>query len=88
MEVQEAERYQGVCGKESKVVLGLVRDMLSAPCLAPHTCSGHLECITCELTTTFFQLSADLISYLCPRHAIQNNRVSKALVEFYMCINL
>ncbi|KAK3873352.1 hypothetical protein Pcinc_021639 [Petrolisthes cinctipes] len=76
MEVQEVERHQGVCGTESKVVLGLIRDMLAAPCLAPHTCSGQLECITCELTTTFFQLAADLTSYLCPRHAIQNNRVA------------
>lgn len=76
MEVQELERHQGTEAQQSQSIMILIRDMLAAPCLAPHTCDGHLDCTTCELTTTFFQLAMDVVAFLCPRMAIQNNRVA------------
>lgn len=76
MEVQEIEKHQGVDGADSKVVTKLLKDMLNAPCMSPHTCDGERECTTCELTTAFFQLQMDVVAFLCPRVAIQNNRVS------------
>nr|XP_045612898.1 protein unc-79 homolog isoform X4 [Procambarus clarkii] len=76
MEVQEVEKHQGVDGEVSVPVMALICDMLSAPCLAPHNCDGEQECTTCELTTAFFQLEMDVVAYLCPRVAIQNNRVA------------
>lgn len=82
MEVQELERHQGTEAQQSQSIMILIRDMLAAPCLAPHTCDGHLDCTTCELTTTFFQLAMDVVAFLCPRMAIQNNRVSSCVVGF------
>ncbi|KAG7162816.1 unc-79-like 2 [Homarus americanus] len=81
MEVQEVEKHQGVEGQESVAVMALVCDMLSASCLAPHTCDGEQECTTCELTTAFFQLEMDVVAYLCPRVAIQNNRVADIIPQ-------
>ncbi|XP_071543773.1 protein unc-79 homolog isoform X4 [Panulirus ornatus] len=81
MEVQEVEKHQGVDGQETVAVMALVCDMLSASCLAPHTCDGERECTTCELTTAFFQLEMDVIAYLCPRVAIQNNRVADIIPQ-------
>lgn len=80
MEVQELERHQGTEAEQSQSIMILIRDMLAAPCLAPHTCDGHLDCTTCELTTTFFQLAMDVVAFLCPRMAIQNNRVCLTLI--------
>ncbi|XP_069937362.1 protein unc-79 homolog isoform X2 [Cherax quadricarinatus] len=76
MEVQEVEKHQGVDGQVSVSVMALICDMLNAPWLAPHACDGEQECTTCELTTAFFQLEMDVVAYLCPRVAIQNNRVA------------
>ncbi|KAG0705547.1 Protein unc-79 [Chionoecetes opilio] len=76
MEVQELERHQGTEAEQSMSIMVLIRDMLAAPCLAPHACDGHLDCTTCELTTTFFQLAMDVVAFLCPQMAIQNNRVA------------
>lgn len=80
MEVQEVKKYQGVDGEEGTAVMTLTRDMLGAACLSPHTCDGEQECTTCELTTAFFQLAMDIGAYLCPRVAIQNNRVSSPVL--------
>ncbi|XP_068237998.1 protein unc-79 homolog isoform X5 [Palaemon carinicauda] len=76
MEVQEVMKHQGLEGKESVPVLTLIRDMLGSSCLTPHKCDGEQECTTCELTTAFYQLEMDLVAYLCPLVAIQNNRVA------------
>ncbi|XP_042883659.1 protein unc-79 homolog isoform X4 [Penaeus japonicus] len=81
MEVQEIEKHQGVDGADSKVVTKLLKDMLNAPCMCPHTCDGERECTTCELTTAFFQLQMDVVAYLCPRVAIQNNRVADIIPQ-------
>ncbi|XP_047487267.1 protein unc-79 homolog [Penaeus chinensis] len=81
MEVQEVEKHQGVDGADSKVVTKLLKDMLNAPCMSPHTCDGERECTTCELTTAFFQLQMDVVAFLCPRVAIQNNRVADIIPQ-------
>ncbi|XP_050714372.1 protein unc-79 homolog isoform X4 [Eriocheir sinensis] len=81
MEVQELERHQGTEAEQSQSIMILIRDMLAAPCLAPHACDGHLDCTTCELTTTFFQLAMDVVAFLCPRMAIQNNRVADIIPQ-------
>ncbi|XP_064117132.1 protein unc-79 homolog isoform X3 [Macrobrachium nipponense] len=81
MEVQEVEKHQGLDGKESVPVMTLVRDMLGSSCLSPHKCDGEQECTTCELTTVFYQLEMDVVAYLCPRAAIQNNRVADIIPQ-------
>ncbi|XP_066975472.1 protein unc-79 homolog isoform X11 [Macrobrachium rosenbergii] len=81
MEVQEVEKHQGLEGKESVPVMTLIRDMVGASCLSPHKCDGEQECTTCELTTVFYQLEMDVVAYLCPRAAIQNNRVADIIPQ-------
>ncbi|KAK7086039.1 Protein unc-79, partial [Halocaridina rubra] len=81
MEVQHVEKHQGVDSKECVSVLTLIRDMLKSTCLLPHSCDGEQECTTCELTTAFFQLEMDVVAYLCPRVAIQNNRVADIIPQ-------
>ncbi|CAL4059356.1 unnamed protein product, partial [Meganyctiphanes norvegica] len=76
MEVQETVKHQGVENNDSALVVALIRDMMSADCLAPHTCNPEEECTLCVLMTTFYQLHMDILAYLCPRVAIQNNRVA------------
>ena len=82
MEVQEVEQHQGVSGVTSIPILNLKKQMLQSTCLCPHDCEGEKDCNTCDLTTTFFQLSMDILSHLCPEIAIQNNRVSLICLDF------
>ncbi|KAB7495480.1 Protein unc-79-like protein, partial [Armadillidium nasatum] len=76
LDVQEIEKHKGVVGPVSIPFLTLMKEMLRSPCLAPHTCSGDKYCTTCDLTITYFQLTMDILAYLLPLLAIQNNRVA------------
>ena len=82
MEVQDVIQHQGVTGNDSVVILQLKRKMLQCSCMNPHVCEGDKDCNTCDLTTTFFQLSMDILSHLCPEKALQNNKVI-LLIDFY-----
>ena len=76
LEVQEITRHMGVVGPVSIPFLTLIKEMLRHHCLAPHSCFDDKYCTKCDLTITFFQLVMNILAYLLPLLAIQNNRVS------------
>uniref|UniRef100_T1JB25 Protein unc-79 homolog n=1 Tax=Strigamia maritima TaxID=126957 RepID=T1JB25_STRMM len=68
IELQEVDMHQGMDHIVSRESLSLIKEMICSPWAGTHTCKDDTphDCTFCELVTTFYQLSLEIIEFISP----------------------
>lgn len=85
MELQDVEQHQGINTSVCENVCRLMKCMVTATAgiktMGPgsHVCSEKLECLICEASVMWHQLSTKIVQFLAPRNPMRPPDVSSSL---------
>ncbi|XP_065166264.1 protein unc-79 homolog isoform X3 [Atheta coriaria] len=66
MELQDIDKHTGLNSQLCKDVCWLLKSMVTAAWIGSHECNAKSECVYCESSIMWHQLSLQLIKYLSP----------------------